>query len=124
LELIASLGRVWQVAVVTERDLTEAAFDQERLRLIDADLAGRRITHVADGRASGQPGEALFLKDVVDMPHSALDAKHRTVRADYSGGLLAAVLQSVQPEVSQPRRLLMAENAEDTTLFSEFIEHI
>src|SRR5262249_35570510 len=68
-ELVAGFGRIGQIAVVAERHLTEAAFDQERLRLVDADLAGRRITHVADGRAPGQSGEGLLLKDVVDMPH-------------------------------------------------------
>lgn len=33
------------------------------------------------------------------------------------------MLQGVQPEVSQARRFLVTENAEDTALFSEFIEH-
>jgi hypothetical protein len=58
------------------------------------------------------------------MPHATLQVKRRTVGADYSCGLLAAMLQRIETEVGQARRLLMAENAEDTTLFSEFIEHI
>src|SRR5262245_53411457 len=122
-EPVADLGRVGQIAVVAERYLTEATFDQERLRLVDADLAGCRISHVADGGASGQSGKCLLLKDVVDMPHSALSAQHRPVRGDYSGGLLAAVLKRVKAEIGQARRFIVAENAEDTTLFSEFIEH-
>src|SRR5215475_896780 len=122
-EPISGLGRVGQVAVVAERDLTEAAFDQERLGLVDADLPGRRITHMADSRAPGQSGEALFLEDVVDVPHPALEAQQRAVGGDYTGRLLAAVLQRVQAEIGQARRFLMAENAEDTTLFSEFVEH-
>src|SRR5262245_5518145 len=122
-EPIADLGRVGQIAVMAERYLAEAAFDQERLRLVDADLAGGRITHVADGGLSGQSGKALLLKDVVDMPHSSLCAQHRTVRGDYSGGLLASVLQRVKTEIGQARRFVVAENAEDTTLFSEFVEH-
>src|SRR5215510_10425244 len=122
-ESISGLGRVRQIAIVAERDLAEAAFDQERLRLVDADLPGSRITHMADGRALGQPGEALFLEDVVDVPHPALEAQQRAVGGDYTGRLLAAVLQRVQAEIGQARRFLMAENAEDTTLFSEFVEH-
>src|SRR5262249_47277687 len=56
-ELISGLARVGQIAVVAERDLSEAALDQERLRLVYADLPGRRIAHMADGRAPGQSGE-------------------------------------------------------------------
>src|SRR5499426_2878736 len=123
LEPISGLGSVGQISVVAERDLTEAAFDQERLCLVYAYLAGRRITHVADGGAPGQSGKALLLKDVIDMPHPALGAQRRAVSGDYPGRLLAAVLQRVQAEIGQARRFLMAENAEDTTLFSEFIEH-
>src|SRR5215510_5243566 len=82
-EPMSSLGRVRQIAVVAERDLAEAALDQERLRLVDADLPGSRIAHMADGRAPGQSGEALFLEDVVDVPHPTLDVQQRAVRGDY-----------------------------------------
>jgi hypothetical protein len=78
---------------------------------------------MSDGRAPGQSGEALFLKDVVDVTHPELDAQHRAVRGDYPGGLLAAVLQRVQAKIGQARRFVVAKNAEDTTLFSEFVEH-
>src|SRR5262245_56537080 len=117
LEPKSGLGRVGQISIVAERDLTEAAFDTERLSLVYADLARRRITHVADGGAPGQPGKALLLKDVVDVPHPALGAQPRAVRGNYPGRLLAAVLQRVQAEIGQPRRFLVAENAEYTTLF-------
>src|SRR5262249_44038637 len=123
LEPISGLGRVGQISVVAERDLTEAAFDQKRLSLVYADLARRRIPHVADGGASGQSAKALLLKDVVDVPHPALDAQRRAVRGDYPGRLLAAVLKRVQAEIGQARRFIVAENAEYTTLFSEFVEH-
>jgi hypothetical protein len=33
------------------------------------------------------------------------------------------VLQRVQAKIGQARRFVVAENAEDTTLFSEFVEH-
>src|SRR5215468_4105498 len=79
-EPISGFGRVGQIAVVAERDLSKAALDQERLRLVDADLPGRRIAHMTDGRAPEQSGDALFLEDVVDVPHPALDAKKRAVR--------------------------------------------
>jgi hypothetical protein len=78
---------------------------------------------MADGRAPGQSGKALLLEDVVDVTHPALVAQQRAVRGDYPGRLLAAVLQRVQAEIGQARRLVVAENAEDTTLFSEFVEH-
>jgi len=40
-----------------------------------------------------------------------------------AGALLSAVLQRVQSEVDEVRRIRMVEDAEDTALFFEFVEH-
>src|SRR5262249_16087642 len=123
-ELMTGLGRVGQVAIVTERDLAKTAFDQERLRFVNADFPRGRITHVADGRAPGQLRQELLLEDVVDMSRSGFGGQPRAIGCDYSGGLLAAVLQRIKTEVGQARRFLVAKNAEDTAFFSKFVEHI
>src|SRR5262245_18114633 len=121
---MASIGSVGQVDVMAECDLTETAFDQERLRLIDADFSRGRIAHVANGGFSGQLRQALFLKDVIDMCHSAFGAKLTTVGGNYPGRFLATMLQRVKPQIGQARRFLVTKNAEDATLFSKFVEHI
>ena len=51
----------------------------------------------------------------------ALDPELLSVEGDDAGRLLAAVLQRVQPERGQRRRLRVPPNAEDAALFVELV---
>ena len=58
---------------------------------------------------------------VADQADVALDAELLAVEGDDAGRLLAAVLQRVQAERGQRRRLRMAEDAEDAALLVELV---
>ena len=57
-ELVAQLARVDEVAVVADRDLAVRAVDQDRLRVEQLALAGRRVADVADRRSARQRATA------------------------------------------------------------------
>ena len=105
------------------RDLPVRAVDQDRLRVGELALAGRRIAHVADGQRPGQLRQRLAVEDVGDVAHRPRDAHLLAVGRGDAGALLAAVLQRVEAEVGHVGRFGMAEDAEDAALVLEFIEH-
>ena len=55
-------------------------------------------------------------------PMFVSEAAGPTTRSD-PRALLPAMLQRVQPEVNEVRRILMIEDAEDTAFIVEFVEH-
>ena len=68
---------------------------------------------MADGRVPGQVLQAVGGEDVVDVPHLADDAQLVAVGRDDAGRLLAAVLERVQAEVGEVRRLRVSVDSND-----------
>ena len=66
---VAQLAGVDEVAVVTERQLAVHAVDDDRLRVGEAALAGRRIAHVADRRGARQLRQRVVVEGFVDIAH-------------------------------------------------------
>ena len=106
-----------------DRDLAVGAVDQERLRVLQPALTGGRVAGVADRQMPGQPSSARFVERVGDLPHRPRDAHLAPVGGDDARALLAAMLQRVQAEVGEVRRLGMPEDPEDAAFVFEFIEH-
>ena len=59
-------------------------------------------------------GQAIGGEDVADVPHLAYEAKALTVRDHDPGRFLAPVLQGVQPQIGEVRRLGMSVDANDS----------
>ena len=102
-DLLAQRLRVDEVAVVAERDRAHAAVVQERLRVLPGVAARRRVARVPDRELAVEAGEAAFVED---LRHEA-EVAHRGQPAALGDGdprgLLAAVLQRVEPEVAEAR---------------------
>ena len=60
-------------------------------------------------------------EDVADQADMAFGGELRAVGGDDAGGLLAAVLQRVQAERGQRRRVLVAEDAEDAAFLVQLV---
>ena len=105
--LLAQLGvqldGVDEVAVVAERELA-AVGAMDRLRVVPAVRAGRRVAHVADRDLAAERAQLLLVEDLVDEAEVAQGHDVTAyVRGGDAGGFLPAVLQCVQREVGQAR---------------------
>src|SRR6266571_331882 len=121
LETVADGRGVDQVAVVGDPDLSLARFDHERLGVLQAALHGGGVSHVADRQVALQPAELILLEDARDMAHASLLVQTVAAGGDDAGRFLAAVLQTVQPEIGQVRGLGVVVDPEYAALIVEVI---
>ena len=92
---------------------------EQRLHVAQDGLAGGRITHMAGGGVAGQAVDHFAArKRVPDEAETAFQMKALAVERDDAGGLLAAVLQGVEAERGDGRRIGVAENAEHPAFFA------
>ncbi len=113
LELGAEIVGVRKVAVVADRERAARIIDSERLRVLQMRATGGGVAHVADRHAAGELREVLFAEDVLNEAHRSMGVELRAVARDDAGRLLPAMLQRVQAEIREVRRLGVTENAED-----------
>ncbi len=93
---------------------------EQRLHVAQDGRAGRGIADVAYGDGAGEAFDHLAAgKRVADQAEAALRVEPCAVEGDDAGGLLAAVLQSVQAERGDGGGLGMAEDAEHAAFFAE-----
>ena len=78
-ELVPQLARVHQVAVVTNRDLSVDAVDQQRLGVRQLALTCRRVADVADGARARQLAEHGGVEHLRDVAHALADPELMTV---------------------------------------------
>ena len=93
----------------------------DRLGVGQPALARRRVAHVAHRQMSRQLGQRVAVEDVVHIAHRLRHADLRAVGGGDAGALLPAVLQRIEPEVREIRRLGMPEDPEDAALIVEFV---
>ena len=79
------------------------AVDEDGLRVQADRVARRGVADVADGAVARPAVERPLVEDVVDEAHALLDAERLPSRGDDARGLLAAVLQGVEPEIGEAR---------------------
>ena len=89
------------VAVVTDPDLPVHAVDQDRLRIRQLAVAGRRVAGVANRDVARQRGERGFVEDLVDVTHLLDQPDPFAVGRRHPGALLPAMLQGVKTEIRQ-----------------------
>ena len=117
----AQLLRVDEVAVVRHRDRPGRALEHERLGVLDERLAGRGIARVADRCFARHAGERRGVEVVGDQPHGLVDLDLAGLERGDACRLLPAVLQSVDAQVGDVRRLRVAEDAEHATFVVELV---
>src|SRR5262249_20921545 len=85
-------------------------------------VAGGGIAVMAKGHVALQPADDVSLVEVVaDETEAPLGVEMAAVVSDDAGCFLAAVLQGVQAERSQRRRILVAEHAEYAAFLAQAI---
>jgi len=95
---------------------------EERLDVAQTGAAGGGVARVADGAVAGQAVEDVLLGEgIADQADMALDVELAAVIRDDAGGFLAAMLQGVQPERDDGRRVLPSENAEYAAFVVEMV---
>ena len=95
------LAGVDQVAVVPEGDPTVAGVPKGRLGVLPVARAGGGVAGVADGEVAVEGGQVALVEDLGDQAHVLVDHDAVAVADRDPGGLLAAVLQGVEPEVGE-----------------------
>ncbi|KAM3334101.1 hypothetical protein ACQJBY_028883 [Aegilops geniculata] len=121
LQLVAQRQVVHQVAVVRHGELPEPVPGEERLHVAQLGLAaGGGVADVADG---GLPGEAPEVRRVPEHVADEPQPRHGLELAVVPGGadagaLLPAVLQLLQAQVAERRRLRVPHDAEHAALLA------
>src|SRR5215470_14111856 len=116
LEAAAMLGSVGEIAVVAESEFAFVAVDDDGLRVEEAFVAGSRVTRVAHGEIAGELCEDRRREDLFDFAHGTVDVEIGAVAGDDAGGLLSAMLEGVEAEISEFGRFGMIEDVEDFTV--------
>src|SRR5579864_4394944 len=107
LQFPAQFAGVCNVAIVRYGDLSLVARHQERLRVEQHGVTGGGIAGVADREIARQTCDLFRSEDVRNVAHGLEATDFAIVAGGDTRTLLAAVLQSVQTQISQVRRFGM-----------------
>ena len=111
---------IGQIAVMGDREAAGLEFGEQRLDIAQHGLAGGGIADVADRGTPRQAVDGRGLGEVIaDQPLAALRMEPGAVESDDAGGLLAAMLQRMQPERDDRGGIGVIENAEDAALLAQ-----
>src|SRR5699024_874056 len=106
---------VGEVAVVAQGQRARGGGAESGLSVLPGAGAGGGVAGVPQGDVPGQGAQRDVVEDLGDQPHVLVDEDLLPVAGGDPGGLLAAVLQSVQPEVGELGDLFAGgPDAEDT----------
>ena len=112
-QLAAQRQAVGEVAIVGDGEAAGGQFGEQRLHIAQDGFAGGRIAHMAQRHAALQPADDLGAGEVIaDQAEAALGLEALAVEGDDAGRFLAAVLEGMQAEGGQRRRVGMAVDAE------------
>ena len=111
---------VGEVAVVADRKAAGIEFGEQRLHVAQDGRAGGGVADMADRGSAGQAFDHLAAGEgVADEAEPPFAVKPGAVEGDDAGGLLAAMLQGVQPERGDGGGFGMAENAEHAAFLAQ-----
>ena len=115
LQFMLECGGVGQIAVVGDRQRDAAQVLEQRLGVGQDRAAGRGVAGVTDGDIAEELGEAGLGEILRDQPHPPVGTGLALfVHRDDPGALLAPVLQGVEAEVGEARRVRDAGDSEDS----------
>jgi hypothetical protein len=113
---------VGDVAVMGDGEAPLGELGEEGLHVAQARAAGGGVARVADGAAARQPiDDGLLGEGVADQADMALDVELGAVIGDDARRLLAAVLERMQAERDDGRRVLPAEDPEHPAFVVEMV---
>ena len=113
---------VGEIAVVGDREAAGVELGEQRLDVAQDRLAGGGIADMADRGGAGQALDRRGAGEMVaDQPEAPLGMEPRAVEGDDARRLLAAMLQGVQAERGDRRRVGMAENAEYAAFLAQTV---
>src|SRR6516225_10386420 len=103
-----------------DRKTAGLKFGEQRLDVAQRGFTGGRIAHMADRRPPGQAVDGRGVGEVIaDQPLPALGMEPRAVESDDARGLLATMLQRMQPERDDRGGVGVIEYAEDPALLAQ-----
>ena len=121
-ELAPERQAVGQVAVMGDRKAARLELGEQRLDVAQHRLAGGRVADMADGGLAGKAVDDGGAGEVIaDETLAPLGMKALAVEGDDAGRLLAAVLQGVQAERDDRRRVGVAEDPEDAAFLVQAV---
>jgi hypothetical protein len=121
-QVLAQQARVGQVAVMGDRHAAELELREQRLDIAKHQLAGGRIAGMSDRGGSAQPPDNVAVReDVADQAQPAMGVELSPVEGDDAGGLLAAMLQRMQPQRHMGRGIDMAVDTEDRAFLAQMV---
>ena len=123
LEFIAEDSGVYEVAIVTDRDLPAPGVGDMRLGVGDVTRAGGGIADVTDRARAFQPFEGVDVENLSDEAHVHMPFEGciRPVRGDDPGAFLAPMLERKEPVIREHRRIRMAKHGEDTAFVGRLV---
>ena len=102
------------------REAAGVEVGEQGLHVAQDGVAGGGVAVVAERDVALEPADHIGLVEVVaDQAQAALRMEMRAVEGDDAGRLLAAMLQRVQAERGQSRRIVVAEHPEHAALLAE-----
>ena len=105
-----------------DREAAGLEFGEQRLDIAQYGLAGRRVAHMADRRATRQAVDGRGARKMVaNQPLPALRVKPHAVVSDDARGFLAAMLQSMEAKRGDGGGVGMIENAKDAALLAQSV---
>ncbi len=121
-KLVLQGQRIGEIAVVGDGEAATGEFGEQRLDVALDGAAVGRIAVVADGAVAGEIfHDARLGEGVADQADMTLGAKRLAVIGDDAGRLLATMLESMQAEDGERRRVGMAEHAENAALLVQLV---
>ena len=117
----ADVAEVHQVAVVGDGDEALGGFDADGLRVEQRGVAGGGVARVADGHVAGKLGEDVVGEDFRDQAHALDVGEVLAVGGGDAGGLLPAMLESVEAEIGLAGGVGMAVDGDYAAFFAEFV---
>ena len=110
---------VGQIAVMGDREAAGLELGEQRLDIAQHGFAGGGIAHMADRGTPRQAVDGRRLGEVIaDQPLAALRMEPGAVERDDARGLLAAMLQRMQPKRDDRGGIGVIEDAEDAALLA------
>ena len=105
-----------------DREAALAELGEQRLDVAQRGLARGRIADMADRGAAGELADDVVAVEIAgDMAHRPVRMEMLAVEAGDARGFLAAVLQRVEPERDEARRIVGAPDAEDAALLAQLV---
>ena len=119
----ADFLRIHQVAVVGQRDHALVRLHHDGLGIEQSRVASGGVARVPDGERAVELRQNILGEDVGHQSHGAMGAQSQPVGGDDARRFLSAMLQRMQPEVSQLLRLRVSVDGHHAAFVMKFVEH-